>query len=124
MTLVLNSVLAGPFLQMLGLADSSEARLRIVKSYILRYRATMIHELVRLLCQNRFRRFNFALVKHHVPVLEDLTKSQLLQAVAANKATTDPDDYEPSNLVNILPYVADDIVGPPDEAIRELEEQC
>jgi hypothetical protein len=123
MTLTINSLLAGPFLRKLGLADSSEVRLRIVKSYTLRYRAAMIDEMVRLLCQNRFRRVNFALVKQLVPALADLTKSQLLYAVAANKAITSPEDYHPPLLQNVLRHVVDDTSGTHNERFRELEAQ-
>lgn len=123
MTLVINAVLAGPLLRKLGLADSSEARQRIVKSYTLRYRAAMIEKLVKLLCQNRFRRVNFALVKHHVPILQDLTKSHLLHAVAAHKATTHPEQYAPPFLKGVLPYLVDDTAGPHHEDLRALEEE-
>ena len=123
MTLVVNSLLAGPLLRKLGLTDSSEARVRIVKSYTLRYRSAMIDDMVRLLCQDRFRRVSFQLVKHYVPILKDLTKSQLLQAVAANKATTDPQDYQPPHLSNIAPHVIDDTDEHNHEALRLLEEE-
>jgi len=123
LTLVVNSLLAGPFLRKLGLSDSSEARLRIVKSYTLRYRSAMIDDMMRLLCQDRFRRVNFQLVKRYVPNLQDLTKSQLLQAAATNKAMTNSEDYQPPHLWNIAPYVIDDTTGPHQEALRALEEE-
>ena len=83
----------------------------------------MIDDMVRLLCQDRFRGVSFQVVKQYVPALKDLTKSQLLLAVAANKATTNPDEYEPPHLWNIAPYVIDDTAGPNHEALRVLEEE-
>ena len=120
---MVNALLAGPFLRKLGLTESSEARVRIVKSYTVRYRSAMIDDMVRLLCQDRFRRVNFQRVKHYVPSLQDLTKSQLLQAVASNKGMTNPEDYQPPHLWNIAPYVIDDTAGPHQEALRALEEE-
>ena len=56
-----------------------------VHAYEARYRTWMIEHMVRLLAQKRFRHVDFALVRYHVPVLADLTKSQLLEAVEKNK---------------------------------------
>ncbi len=123
LTLVFNGVTAGPFLRKLGLADSSTARQRIVQAYRYRFRAALIDEMVRLLCQHRFRNVNFAQTKYHVPYLADLTKTQLLQAVEKHKSTVPPEEYVPPNLVRILPYVIDDATGPRQQDMREVEEQ-
>lgn len=67
-----------------------------------------IEEMVTLLTQRRFRHVNFALVKHHVPYLKNLTRTQLLEAVMHHKETTANDDYIPPYLRNILPYLPDE----------------
>lgn len=123
LTLVINGITAGPFLRKLGLADTSEERMRIVKAYRLRFRSELIDEMVRLLCQNRFQQVNFALIKFHVPYLADLTKTQLMQAVDKHKSSTPPEEYVPPNLMRILPYVIDDATGPRQQDIREIEGQ-
>jgi len=108
MTLVINGSLAGPFLRKLGLADSTAIRSRIVDAYQVHFRAHAIEEIVSLLTQRRFRRVNFALVKHHVPYVADLTKTQLLQAVSKHKDISPSENYEAPHLSYILPYVQDD----------------
>eukprot|EP00934_Nitzschia_sp_Nitz4_P000343 Nitzschia sp. Nitz4//scaffold35_size145790//85172//87847//NITZ4_003034-RA/size145790-snap-gene-0.15-mRNA-1//1//CDS//3329549136//343//frame0 len=123
LTLVINGTTAGPLLRALGLADSTEARQRIVDAYKIRFRANTIDTMVRLLCQRRFRNVNFALVKHHVPHIADLTKAQLLQAVAKHKSTIPAEEYVPPNLVHILPYLPDDTDNVLHEGIHEVEMQ-
>jgi NhaP-type Na+/H+ or K+/H+ antiporter len=121
MTLAINGTLAGPLLRKLGLADSTETRLKIVAAYRVRFRASAIADMVGLLCQNRFHRVNFALVKHHVPFLADLTRMQLLEAVERHKATTPADEYHPPHLKRILPYL-DDYTGGMSPETEEEEE--
>jgi Sodium/hydrogen exchanger family len=133
MTLTINGVTAGPLLRKLHLADSSETREMIVKAYKTRYKAagtgtsectamwkvdssqTTLNlcfslcvqkdELVRLLTQPRFKNVNFALVKHHVPYMKDLSRAQLMEAVEKHKDTTRPEDYQRPYLKRILPYL-------------------
>lgn len=62
--------------------------------------------------QRRFHKINFALVKHHVPELADLTRTQLMDAVYRHKETTPADDYHPPNLYHILPYLPSDEANP------------
>ena len=76
MTLVINGSTAGPFLIRLGLADSTATRAKIVHAYRAHFRASAIDTFVSLLTHRRFYRVNFALVKHHVPYLADLTKTE------------------------------------------------
>lgn len=124
LTLVINGTTAGPLLRRLGLADSTEARKRIVQAYHYRIRSTLIDEMVLLLAQNRFREVNFALVKHHVAPLADLTKTQLMQAVEKYKATVPAEEYSPPFLLHVLPYVLDDDTGSSMMAnAKETEEQ-
>ena len=111
MTLVINGTTAGPLLRKMGLADSSDTRQKIVRAYEVRYRTWMIEHMVRLLAQQRFSHVNFALVRHHVPILANLTKAQLLEAVETNKETVAPEEYRPPNLKRILPYLKDDDEG-------------
>lgn len=108
MTLVINGTTAGPLLRYMRLTDSTETRQKIVHAYEVRYRTWMIERMVQLLSQRRFVHVDFALVKHHVPILADLTKAQLLEAVEKNKETVAPEDYAPPNLKRIIPYLKDD----------------
>eukprot|EP00980_Cylindrotheca_fusiformis_P029899 scaffold24016_cov117-Cylindrotheca_fusiformis.AAC.1 len=97
MTLVINGITAGPVLRKLGLANSTEARQKIVQSIKIRLRADAIEDFVDLLTQPRFHHTNFALIKHHVPFLADLKRSQLLEAVAKHK-DEHGSDYSPPYL--------------------------
>lgn len=71
----------------------------------------MIEHMVRLLAQKRFQHVDFSLIKYHVPVLADLTKAQLLEAVEKNKDMVAPEEYQPPHLERILPYLKDDDDG-------------
>ena len=104
-TLVINGITAGPLLIKLGLADESETRRKIIEAHRIRFRSTVIDEMVRLLSQPRFRYVNFALVKHHVPILADLNKQQLLEAVERIRDSTPAEEYVSPALEHILPYL-------------------
>jgi NhaP-type Na+/H+ or K+/H+ antiporter len=121
-TLTVNGSTAGPFLRRLGLADSTESRERIIAVYQVRFRLAAIDELVKLLAQPRFQHVNFALVRHHVPYLADLTRNQLLHAVEKHKETTLAEDYHEPYLARILPYLKDDLVNY-DVKVEELAEE-
>ena len=108
MTLIINGTTAGPLLRKLRLSDSTESRRKIVQAYESRYRTWMVEHMVRLLSQQRFEHVDFALVRYHVPVLANLTKAQLLEAVEKNKETVSPEEYRPPNLKRIIPYLKDD----------------
>lgn len=109
MTLCINGSTAGPLLIWLGLSDSTDTRNKIVEAYQVRFKTTSIQALVKLMTQRRFRQVDFALVKHHVPHIADMTKSQLMEAVERYKESTPAEDYNPPYLKRILPYLkADD----------------
>lgn len=108
MTLCINGTTAGPLLRKMGLSDSTETRQKIVHAYEVRYRTWMIDHMVRLLAQQRFRHVDFALVRYHVPILADLTKAQLMEAVEKNKESVAAEEYRPPNLKRIIPYLKDD----------------
>lgn len=118
-TLTINGVTAGPLLRWLGLADSTETRQRIVDAYRVRFRAQHIDNFVHLLTQARFRKVNFALVKHHVPVLADLTREQLVEAVERHKDSTPNESYHPPHLQRVLPYLTDSAADGSDAAIED-----
>lgn len=111
-TLMINGTTAGPLLIKLGLADSSETRKKIVAAYEAGFKRHMINQLVTLLSQYRFRNVNYGLVKAHVPYVQGLTKTQLIEAVERHRDTTPAEDYEPPYLHGVMPYLEDD---PPEE---------
>jgi len=80
LTLCINGVLAGPCLKMLGLNNSTDIRSRMLECYRGHARQQAIEVLVRLLSEKRFQNMNFAVVRHHVPMLGDLTQDELNQA--------------------------------------------
>lgn len=106
-TLVINGITAGPLLKKLGLADSTEAREKIISAYKIRLRAETIDDLVILLSQPRFHQVNFALIKHHVPWLKDLTRAQFMEAVNKYKDHAGS-EYVPPFLRNVLPYLPEE----------------
>jgi len=105
LTLCINGTTAGPLLIKLGLADSTETRERIIEAYKVNFRSHLLDRFVDLLTYPRFRPVNFAVVKHHVPCLADLTKQQLLEAVQRHSDSTLPEEYEAPHLLQILPYL-------------------
>lgn len=108
MTLCINGSTAGPLLVKLGLADAGQVRKRIVEAYKTRFRKSTMEAFVELMTHRRFRTVNFATVRHHVPLIADMTKSQLMDAVERHKETTAAEDYMPPYLKNIIPYLKDD----------------
>jgi NhaP-type Na+/H+ or K+/H+ antiporter len=116
MSLMINATTAGPLLRKLGLAASTETRQRIVHAYEMRFVAVSVKHMVRLLTQEQYQCVNFALVKHHIPYLADLTKTQLSKAVEADKDTTPTNEYNPPYLKRILPYLEDNKDEAPEEA--------
>jgi hypothetical protein len=120
MTLVINGITAGPLLRKLGLTDPSDAREKIIKSIKVRLRAAAIDDFVHLLTQPRFHHTNFALVKHHVPFLINLTRVQFLEAVHKHKEEH-ASDYAPPFLGNVLPYLP---IGETSESSDDTEQSC
>jgi NhaP-type Na+/H+ or K+/H+ antiporter len=109
MTLSINATLAGPLLRKLGLADISEQREQVVQCIRGHWRDQAVQDLIGLLTQRRFRRVNFATVRHHVFMLEDLTRNELLEAVDTyHNNNKHLPDYRAPKLENILPYVEND----------------
>ena len=120
MTLAINGITAGPLLIKLGLAESTETRAKITSTYEDRLRCATIQEMVQMLTQKRSRRVNFALVKHHIPYLANLTKRELLDAVERYKDTTPEDEYKPPFIGGIWPYLEEP--GSDCEAVPSDEE--
>lgn len=112
LTLIVNATLAGPLLRKLGLADSTNIRHRVLESMERQRRENATQDLVGLLTQRRFRRVDFATVRHHVFLLKNLTKKELMEAVkkyhASNKHR---DHYRAPKLEHILPYILADEDG-------------
>jgi NhaP-type Na+/H+ or K+/H+ antiporter len=105
LTLVINGTTAGPLLIWLGLAETTDARKRIVDAYRAGFKQHLILRFVTLLSEDRFRNVNFGLVKSHVPYLEDITSFQLLDAIERHKDTTLSQDYQSPYLQGVLPYL-------------------
>jgi len=104
LTLVINGITAGPILRKLGLANSTETRKKIVLTFKVRLRAEAVEDMVMLLTQPRFRHTNFALIQRHVPFLQDLTRTQLLETESKHRSSCNH-DHTPPFLGNILPYL-------------------
>ncbi|MGK3741269.1 MAG: NhaP-type Na+/H+ or K+/H+ antiporter [Bacillariaceae sp.] len=105
LTLVINGSTAGPVLIWLGLADSSEAREKIIKSYRVLLRAEMIESLVELLTHERFKHIDFAFVNKQIPLMSDLDLAQLAEFVEHLKDITPSDKYCPPYLGNIVSHL-------------------
>lgn len=100
----------GPILKKMGLADSTETRKKMIDAYQAGLKRSTVDDMVRLLSKRLFRNVNFALVKHHVPYLKELTRAQLCEAVLKHRETTAEEDYGPPYLDRILPYLPSDDV--------------
>lgn len=109
MTLLINATTAGPLLRKLGLADSSQVREQLVQCIRGHWRDQAVQDLIGLLTQQRFRRVHFATVRHHVFMLKDLSKNELLEAVQTyHNNYKHLSNYRAPKLENILPYVEDE----------------
>mmetsp|Transcript_32553 Transcript_32553/g.48197 ORF Transcript_32553/g.48197 Transcript_32553/m.48197 type:complete len:852 (-) Transcript_32553:201-2756(-) len=120
MTLVINGTLAGPLLRKLGLVESTDTRKKILDAFRVTGRRAAIQGFVNLMTQKRFQHVNFALVRHHVPMIGDLTKEQLLDAVQLHKESTPSNEYSPPHLQHILPYLSS---GPSNEGFQQIKEE-
>lgn len=87
LTLIINSTVAGPLLRKLGLADKTNVRKRIHLVIVQRLRAKTLASMVNLLSQRRFFRVNFAVVRHHVNLVRDLTTDEVAAAVKKHQRT-------------------------------------
>jgi len=105
LTLWINGTLAGPLLRMLGLAKPTETRQRVVQKFEEMYTHHMLDDFVHLLADPRFRHADFAVIRHHVPELKDLTIEELRFAVERNKDKVATSAYKAPHLQNVLSYL-------------------
>lgn len=108
LTLVINGTLAGPFLVKLGLAEDTDMRHRIVEKYDQAYTEKLLTDFVHLLMHPLYQGVDFAIVQQHIPEFADVTKSQILEAVARNKAITPALLYREPNLTSVYKALGDD----------------
>ena len=104
MTLMINATTAGPLLRKLGLADTSSIREKILNAFTMKWRSVQIDEMVRLMAtQKCYASLDFAVVRHHIPELADLTVEELTEAAAAyREANSHQPDYQEPYIRNIL----------------------
>ena len=98
LALFINGTTSGPLLNKLGLARSTDARVKLLEDMEHTFRRHLVDYFVKLLADERFQDVDFALVKEHVPLLQDLTLKELKSAVRRNKDIT-------PNLKHVLPYL-------------------
>lgn len=108
LTLFINGATAGPFLKWLGLADSTDARHKIIEAYRAHLRAELTDILVKLLTEKKFKSVDFSFVQRHIEYLSDLTLDQLVEAVEKLKQSTPTSEYAPPYLQNLLSVLEDD----------------
>lgn len=96
--LFINGPTSGPLLNKLGLARSTDARVKLLEDMEHTFRRHLVDYFVRLLADDRFHDVDFGLVKEHVPLLQDLTLNELKSAVQRNMDIT-------ANLKHVLPYL-------------------
>jgi len=107
LTLFINGATAGPFLKWLGLAESTEARKKIIDAYRIHLRAKIIDSFVNLLAFKRFKSIDFSFVQENIPLLSDLSLLEIAEAVEKMKATTEAKVYQPPYLQNVLAVLRD-----------------
>lgn len=105
LTLFINGSTAGMLLRKLGLTRASEVRETMVASYYRKLDERLLDSFVHLLANPLFANADFALVKHHVPFLKDLTADSLKVAVLKNKSNVPAKIYHRPKLYGILPYL-------------------
>lgn len=109
LTLVINATTSGPLLIKLGLADATEFRKTLLKVVCARVRSKTIDDVVCLLAQPWFKSTNFAIVRHHVSSINDLTASELAAAAERyHQANQYKSGYTPPELRNFLPYLEEE----------------
>mmetsp|Transcript_9546 Transcript_9546/g.20647 ORF Transcript_9546/g.20647 Transcript_9546/m.20647 type:complete len:892 (+) Transcript_9546:81-2756(+) len=102
LTLFINGSTAGPLLKKLGLADSTEAREKIIEAYRVHMRSGQINNCVKLLTNPRFKSVDFEFIQKYIPFLADLTVEQLAEAVETLKGSTPTNKYKPPYLGSVL----------------------
>jgi hypothetical protein len=81
LTLAINATLSGPLLRRLGLADRPVIREKVVSVMNWRIRQRVLDDMVTLFSEPRFHRVNFSVVRHHIPMIQDLSMNELESAV-------------------------------------------
>ena len=107
LTLWINGTFAGPLLRRLGLVKPTETRERIVKRFEDMYEQKMLDDFVHLLADPRFASVDFAVVRHHIPELKNVTHEDLREALERNKNTVAAANYKSPNVKNVLSYLED-----------------
>lgn len=110
LTLTINATLAGPLLRRLGLADRPVIREKVINVMHWRIRQRVIEDMVTLFSEPRFHRVNFSVVRHHIPMIQDLTMAELESAVRKFKRPSGKflsRDSVP-NLGSVAMYLAND----------------
>jgi hypothetical protein len=99
--LIVNGTTSAMLLGKLGLAKSTNARVKLLKGMELTFRQHYLDDFVRLLADDQVNNVDFSLVREHVPFLKDLTLQELKSAVSRNM------DVSPK-LELVLPYLDSD----------------
>ena len=105
LTLMVNGLLSGPLLKLLGLAKSEKTRKRVVENYWKNLVEHILVDYVRLLSQERFKDVDFSLVRQHVPLIGAFTFNELMAAVDVYKKQTPPHLHSLPHLEHVIPYV-------------------
>jgi NhaP-type Na+/H+ or K+/H+ antiporter len=105
LTLLINGPLSGPLLVKLGLVDTSEARKRIIQAAEVAARRRILGDFLHLMTDPRFSFVDFALVRHHCPLLSNLTAEELEYAMRENKESVNPALYKQPKLNHVFPYI-------------------
>ena len=105
LTLVINGITAGPVLRALGLARETATRKKILQNFKKHFRMCHLDHMVRLLAQRRFRHVDFAIIRHHVKELSDLTRDELDVAVRRHKLSVPESRYVAPALEHVYPYL-------------------
>mmetsp|Transcript_23687 Transcript_23687/g.43507 ORF Transcript_23687/g.43507 Transcript_23687/m.43507 type:complete len:621 (-) Transcript_23687:33-1895(-) len=107
LTLVINGSTAGSLLNVLGLTKSSVVRQKVTAIYKSRFRETMLYDMLRLLADPMCSAMDWALIKEHVPQINDMTLEDLKKTALGVKEDTPINKYKAPRLENILPYFVD-----------------
>jgi len=103
-SLVINGTLAGPLLRYLHLADVTETREKIVENFKQTMKEKMVVDFIELLTDYRFRLVDYAVVRAHVPMMENLTLKEVKEAVLQYQKAKGDEALRP-NLKHTLPYL-------------------
>jgi len=117
LTLCINATTAAPLLRALGLAKATEIRKKIVSVARLRIRSRMIDDMVTTISLPGFAEaeVNFGVIKHHVPWIRNLKKSELAEAVKKYQKSHETH----CRIDRILPYLEHDETG--DDEVADID---